>query len=248
MGASAPIWRRQAFVRTVDATDPGHRHLYARDEDDTLLITLGLSRLVRPHTIACDYAVRHIVEENGTERMIPHDAAEARVAYRIDDGSRGWLDVVEAQQLGALLSAYQPDQLPDRVARALWFCELMVRERYLEDTLPLLVAGLEALLKVGRRQLTEQFAQRSAALAGELSIALAEADARDAYDDRSGIVHGARIDLTQPRERNRFTRNAALLQQTLRGAVRRAIEDPAFRTLFASDATIRDRWPLQGLR
>jgi hypothetical protein len=121
----------------------------------------------------------------------------------------------------------------------------MVRERYLEDTLPLLVAGLEALLKVGRGRLTEQFAQRSAALAGELSIALGESDARDAYDDRFGIVHGAHIDLTQPTARSRFTRNADLLQQTLRGAVRTAIEDPEFRTLFASDATIVARWPIQ---
>jgi hypothetical protein len=33
----------------------------------------------------------------------------------------------------------------------------MVLERYLEDALPLIVAGLEALLKVGRTHLTNQF-------------------------------------------------------------------------------------------
>jgi len=47
----------------------------------------------------------------------------------------------------------------------------MVRERYLEDTLPLIVA-LEALLKVGRERLTAQFAQRTASLAGELGFCL----------------------------------------------------------------------------
>ena len=38
--------------------------------------------------------------------------------------------------------------------------------------------------------------------------------------------------------------NVDLLQQTLRGAVRRAIEDPSFAALFASDAMILGQWPL----
>jgi hypothetical protein len=35
-----------------------------------------------------------------------------------------------------------------------------------------------------------------------------------------------------------------VLQQTLRGAVRGAIEDPSFAALFASDAMILGQWPL----
>jgi hypothetical protein len=184
----------QAFVRTIDPTDANQQHLYAWDQDQAIFTALALSRFVRPHAIVCDYAVRRIQGDDGPERLVPHDAAEARVAYRIDDGSRNWLDADEAEQLRALLTAFRgPPHLPGRVARALWLAELMVRERYLEDALPLIVAGLEALLKVGRTHLTNQFTQRSAALAGDLSIALTETIAHDAYDDRSGVVHGALV-------------------------------------------------------
>lgn len=180
-----------------------------------------------------------------SERLVPHDAGEARVAFRIDVGSRGWLDADEARQLRKLLEAYDPERLPRRVRRALWLCELMVRERYLEDTLPLIVAGLEALLKVGRERLTAQFAQRAAALAGELAIPLDEERALAAYDDRSGIVHGAQIDLSQPTEYGRFVATADALQQTLRAAIKKAVEELAFRSVFGADDDIAARWPLR---
>ena len=57
----------------------------------------------------------------------------------------------------------------------MWFSELMVRERYLEDALPLIVAGLEALLKVGQADLTKQFKRRTAALAQGLRRARRDA-------------------------------------------------------------------------
>lgn len=235
----------QAFVREVDSTDPAQRHLYAWDEDQRLYTTLALSRLIRPHATACDYAVRRVVDTAGPERLIPHDAGEDRVAFGIDIGSRGWLDSDETQQLGRLLAAYDPERLPRRVSRALWLCELMVRERYLKDTLPLIVAGLEALLKVGRERLTAQFGQRTGALAGELGIPVQEDQAVAAYDDRSGIVHGAQIDLSHPTEYDRFVATADALQQTLRAAIRKAIEEPAFRAVFTADDRIAPRWPLR---
>jgi hypothetical protein len=52
------------------------------------------------------------------------------------------------------------------------------------------------------------------------------------------------VDLTQVAEHTRFITNVDVLQQTLRGAVRRAIEDPSFAALFASDAMILGQWPL----
>jgi hypothetical protein len=176
--------------------------------------------------------------------LVPYDAGEARVAFRIEDGSRGWLDVGEAEEVRALLALYDHAALPDRVKRALWLCELMVRERYLEDALPLIVAGLEALLKVGRRRLTDQFSQRTAALSSELSTGLDEARCEEAYDDRSAVVHGARVDLSQRVVRTRWVSEVDALQQTLRGAIRKAIEDPGFRAVFSSDQAIETRWPL----
>ena len=205
--------------------------------------TLALSRLVRPHAIACDYVARRLIDNDGSERLVPYDASEARVAYRIEDGSHGWLDLDDAEQLRALLAAYQPDHLPGRVTRAFRLAESMVRARFLEDTLPLVVTGLEALLKVGRRHLTEQFSQRTPALAEEFSIALTEDQCVDAYDDRSGIVHGAHVDLVHPADFTQMMVAVDGLQQTLRAAIRKAIEAPEFRALFASDAMILGRWP-----
>jgi hypothetical protein len=63
------------------------------------------------------------------------------------------------------MRAYDEATLPSRVRRAFRLAEPMVRERYLKDALPLVVAGIEALLKIRRRNLSAQFEQRSAALA-----------------------------------------------------------------------------------
>jgi hypothetical protein len=233
----------QAFVRELDPSLFPNAQLYAWDHDHVLFGVLALSRLVHPHAVACDYVARRLVDDDGSERLVPYDASEARAAYRIDDGSPGWLAVDNAAQLRGLLTAYQPDHLPGRVTRAFRLAETMVRARFMEDRLPLVVTGLEALIKVGRRNLTEQFAPRTAALANEFGIPVSEDQCIDAYDDRSGIVHGAHVDLMYPADFTQFLVAVDLLQQTLRAAVRKAIETPQFRAFFASDAMILGRWP-----
>jgi hypothetical protein len=54
------------------------------------------------------------------DRLVPHDAEDARVAFRVNQTSRGWLDVDEATQLATLLGAYAPEHLPGGVQRAWW--------------------------------------------------------------------------------------------------------------------------------
>jgi len=144
----------QAFVPEVDFTDPRHENLYAWDDDQAIYVALALSRLIRPHATACDYAVRRIIDTDGRQRLVPHDAEAARVEFRIEDS-------------------------------------------------------------------------------------------RAAYDDSSGVVHGAQVDLGVPVVRTRFVSEVDALQLTLRAAIRKAIEDPQFRALFASDAAITVRWPLR---
>jgi hypothetical protein len=48
----------------------------------------------------------------------------------------------------------------------------------------------------------------------------------------------------QTQEEQDALADIARLQDLLRVAVRRALEDDGFRRLFADDDTIRDRWPL----
>ena len=116
-------------------------------------------------------------------------------------------------------------------------------ERYLEYALPLVVGGFESLLKVGRDFLKAQFSQRVPALAAEVGVQLSVPECEEVYEDRSALVHGVGVDLTLPHERNEFGRRFNALQETLRRAVRRAIEDPNFASIFADDARITGTWP-----
>ena len=126
--------------------------------------------------------------------------------------------------------------------------------------LPFLTSGLEALLKVGRQELTKQFKRRVTGLAELLDIdGVNEAFCERMYDGRSARVHGAAVALfappkpaeveagaTGPEGTEQVDRLAevALLQDVLRKAVRRCIEDDEIRTVFANDTAIQERWPL----
>jgi len=129
------------------------------------------------------------------------------------------------------------------VGRGLRRVESVTRERYLEDALPLVVGGLESLLKVIRDFARAQFSQRVPAVAREVGVTLTEAQCRDLYDDRSALVHGAGVDLSQPHDRSAFEQGFNALQETLRSAVRRALEDRQFAAVFEEDARITARWP-----
>ncbi|MCW3065179.1 MAG: hypothetical protein JWN32_2351 [Solirubrobacterales bacterium] len=196
-----------------------------------------------PHATACDYTVRRLIDDDGGEQLVPYAAGEARVAFRVEDGTPGWLDEHEAGELAALMHAYATATLPSRVRRAFRFAELMVRERYLEDALPLVTAGIEALLKVGRSYLSAQFSQRTAELASELGIVLTTEQCAQAYDGRSALVRGAHVDLSASPTQSDLVIALDALQQTLRGAVRRAIEDEAFAAIFDDGAQVATRWP-----
>ena len=127
---------------------------------------------------------------------------------------------------------------------------------------PILVGGIEALLKIGRRNLTLQFKKRAPALAADVGIdGFGEDLAERLYDGRSDWVHGSHVQLfagpgvgaeNPPEEgpegpqsgdeRSAFA-EVVLLQDVLRGAIRRAIEDAEFRQFFVADETIAERWP-----
>jgi hypothetical protein len=175
---------------------------------------------------------------------VPFEGFDSHVAYRLYPEESGWLDADEARQLDFLVKAYRDGRdLPVRVARALRRADVVTRERYLEDAVPLVVGGLESVLKIGRNFARAQFAQRVPAIAGELGVSLSEIECGDLYDDRSALVHGADVDLSLPHHRGAFERGFISLQEVLRRTVRRAIEEPTFAALFRDDATIRSHWP-----
>jgi len=235
-----------AYVRTVwsegmEVSDSIHRW----DHERRLYPCVQLSRLIRDNQTSTEFALQRLVRADGTETLMPFDGYDSHVAYRLYPDQRGWLDVDEVQQLDRLLAAYWTDRpLSERVGRALRRVDSVTGERYLEDALPIAVGGLESLLKIGRDFARAQFAQRVPPLAAEVGIDLEVDTCRELYDDRSALVHGGAIDLSEPRVLDAFGEGFVALQETLRRAVRQAIEDAEFASLFSEDERIRSRWPV----
>lgn len=178
--------------------------------------------------------------------------AEWKTAYRARS-DRDWLDGPEAEELAALLTDYWASRLPERVDRALWRSEEGVGVQFLEPMVPFLTGGLEALLKTERHRSTKQFTERVPVLAAEVGVEGVDAVlCEDIYNGRSAWVHGAPVQLFNPNasrspgkpgpdpEMREVLARVALLQDTLRRAIRRAIEDPDFRARFRDDEQIEE--------
>ena len=234
---------RYAFVLEHPFT---HANDWRWDPDGILSEAVALSRLVRDNAYSTQYAARVVEHADGERQVIPFDGYESRQAYRLRS-DRDWLDETDAAELTALMVAFDGarELLPARLARALWRCEHLTRERYVDIALPAMVAALEGLIGTSHRQVTKQFVTRVPALAGELGVTgVSGRFCRRMYEARSQGFHGADIDLLRASAQDESVRKVALLQAVLRAAVRRGIEDPAFRAVFADEESIRTRWPV----
>jgi hypothetical protein len=245
--------QRYALVRPVSAAQ-WEDHQFRWDQDGVMGDALVLSRLIRDNGHSLQYAARIADYEDGQQMVIYTPGAEGKAVYRLRR-DRDWLDAGEAHALRELLSAFWEAEsgLPPRVQRATFRTEYACWSGYGDQMLPMIVSGLEALLKVGRDGLTRQFAQRATALADELSIdGVTEDFCAEMYDARSDWVHGAHVRLFTTRgegpetaEQWRVLGEIAKLQDLLRAAVRRCLEEPAFREIFTSDEAISEHWPIR---
>lgn len=242
--------QRYSFVRdrTFEEIDDSY---FNPDEDGKLYDALSLSRLIRDHGFSLQYAARVIDREDGKRTIAYRASGEGNAAYRLAP-DREWLDGPEAEELAKLLTAKRSTELPPRVTRAMWRSEYATRIAWADVMLPMLIGGLEALLKVGRGQLTAQFKRRATALAAELEVdGIDERLCRRMYDGRSDWVHGSHVRLfgraegqgpTDAQERQVLD-EIAKMRDLLRTAIRRAIEDSEFRAIFADDGALEERWP-----
>jgi hypothetical protein len=220
------------------------------DEDGHLQNAFALSRLVRDNGFSLQYAARMIDRRDESRVVRPVGFTEGTAVYRLRRG-REWLDTSEAKQLVALLDAYRSAPLPSRVGRALWRAEHSTWHRWADITLAELVGGLEGLL--GHRyekQRTQKFKRRVTKLAGELGI---EAIDRDLcgrmYEGRSDWSHGDEVALfgredgaATDAEDDAIRADLAKMQDVLRSACRRAIEETDFRLTFESSEAVAERW------
>jgi hypothetical protein len=253
--------QRFSFVREVplDEWRAGPAQV---DAQGLLSDALMLSRLIRDNGYSMQFAARIELFEDGEQRVAYTLEGAGRFAYRLRR-DRDWLDPDEGRALRMLLGSYWgiEEAMPERVRRAVWRTEYASWLPWADLALSVLVGGLESLLKTERHGATGQFKTHVSQLACELGIDEVTADfCERMYDARSEWVHGTHVRLFstgQSEPANRGEREGpgdqqqrqaideiARLQNVLRAAARRCIEDAAFRAVFQAADAIRARWPL----
>jgi hypothetical protein len=246
--------QRFAFVLPQEDSEESFRW----DPDEVIRDALAISRLVRDHGFSLEYAARIFDYRDGEQSVMYVPSHAGKLGYRLRR-DRDWLDPEEAVTLRGLLATYWSERVsyPVRVRRAMWRFEYAYSIRWADVILPVLISGLEALTKVGRRALTHQFATRSTALASELGLdGVDYAFAERMYDGRSAWIHGGHYELFRASPDDRTwsapipgalsdaMAEVARVQDLLRLVLRRCLEDTGFRDLFGDDETIAERWPV----
>lgn len=245
-GENFPVPIRQypshyGFIRTA-APDP--EDSFGFDRDLRLRTAIQLSRLARPTHIGTAYAAR-VFEASSERRIVPFMArGHGAVSYTSEGGETAlWdEDVVVLQNL---LAAFNVDRLPNRVLRALWYHEYIFGARYIEVRFPHLITALEALVHTDERRRsgtykgsTDQFVHRLAKLASLVpGLLWTDAELANAYDYRSGLVHGRLPGEAAMQPVARAAYNA--LENGLRVVLTAAILHPNVADIFRSDSEIR---------
>lgn len=225
-----------SFVRQL----PRDQDIYRWDEKNELTATLGLSRLVHPTSVGLSYAARLGYEQERVKEIFPAQiVGVSKHVFLSPSRTRDWLTEAEARSLSKIVPKLN-EILPKRVHNALWHHEYALRTFYLDHRWTLVCTGLEALVHTESTKNTRQFAARVSRLASELGITLSEVEAIEAYDMRSRLAHGVSFIATGTVQLQLYDR----LEDTLRTAVLRGMQDKSFATIFDDDDQIRKRWPI----
>jgi hypothetical protein len=252
-----PPAQRYSLIRDVDPKEADQRLEW--DPDSVLRDALMLARLVRDNNHSTEYAARVTNYDDGQQMVMPSPLPATQV-YRLRQ-DRDWLDDAEADQLRDLLASYWAvqDDLPRRVRAATLRVEYAGWSPWADAMLPTLVGGLEALLKTEQHAASRQFTTRVPLVAEELGIdGLSASVCKRLYKARSEWVHGAHVRLfsglgdvdaaegagAHTGEQRTVLTDIARLQDVLRAAARKAIEDEEFRAVFTQHDRIRERWPV----
>ena len=237
------VWDRHlyAFVREAPANE------VTRYEGVIPLLTvIALSRLVRPTSTGDRYCA-NVMPYPGSDP--PIQAVQMHgVCPDVfpGDTSRDWLSPDDGAELRQLMSwVSEKKEMQKRVHRAFWNHEQAMRTYYLDPRWNLIVSGFEALLNVDLSDSRRQFVRRVGKLATEFGAALSEAELTHAYTLRSKLAHaqGFLFDLhaVLPPDKHRALYDK--LELLLRATVKKCLLDDAFAQNFASDASVKARWP-----
>jgi hypothetical protein len=229
--------QRYAFVRR-QAPGP----LFHWDPDSLIQHALAMSRLIRDNNHDARYSVR-VIEGPG----VPGDGKQiapgpAWDAWFTPNEERKWLSQQEAEMLAVLLQQRLAiDTFSTRVGNALWFAEYSTRTPYAVAACIWIVATLEALLNTDQYRLRRQFNERCLGLASELSLDAVTSEVTNRmYTARSESVHGS----LGGEGHEQLLADLASMQLLARKALRRCIEDAAFRAIFDRREAVAAKWPV----
>jgi hypothetical protein len=243
LGIIAPI-RQFAQLYSFIRELPANSDIYEWDSDNQLTTSIALSRLIHPTSVGLAYAARIAYGPNGLTMVHPAQIRGIGInAFMSSSRTRDWITEHEAERLGKLLSPY-PSSLPQRILNALWYHEYAARTYYLDHRWTFVCTALEALIHTDRGGSTMQFKKRVSKLASELGVTLSENEADRAYDLRSGLAHGTSF-LSTSTSRGATSDQIDWydrLEDTLRLAILRAMQDRRFADVFMDDDQIRVKW------
>jgi len=232
-----------AFVRRVP---DGETRTYEGLE--TLHAVLALSRLIQPTSIGDRYCAQifHYGLPNSAIYAIQYRGISPDVF--LSRKQQDWLTVEDGETLRALMPWLSKDKnMHHRVHRAYWYHEYVMRSSVLDIRLPLVTAGLEALINSDINDNKKQFCTRVPQLAGACGVALSDTEADSAWKLRSKLVHaeaflfGLGTVLPASEHLDLYEK----LETVLRGTVRQCLFDEGFGDRFRDKDAVDTNWPLK---
>jgi hypothetical protein len=260
---------RYTFVQQVDPVVYEGARSFGWDEENLIWFAIVLSRLIRDNGHSFEFAARIVDHEDGMQQVIPVNAPAYVPTYRARR-DRDWLTASEASELRELFADNWTvkEALPWKVIHALNLSEDAVHLRILQRALLLITVALDGMVHSDRRNSSKQFRERLPQLADEVGVGRIDEDfASELWDRRSEAAHGAPVSMFQvrpkpgeqtpdgqpeqphgepelPEAEADFAALVARAQELLRAATRKAIQDPEFRQIFASDESVAAKWPV----
>jgi hypothetical protein len=236
------LWDRHLYAFVMQG--PNQRHTN-HDCLETLHTIVSLSRLVNPTSTGDRYCAQilHFGLKDSPILAVEYRGASLDVTLGPHD--RDWLSREDGETLLKLMPWSAKDKsMHPRVHRGYWNHEFAMRTNYIDLRWSIVVAGLEALINVGGRDLREQFCKRTKTLADYFKIPLTLLELGKAWKMRSKLVHAERflfgLDSVLPRaDHSPLYEKLELL---LRSAVRTALLDENFGNSFKDDTSVCARW------
>ena len=161
--------------------------------------------------------------------------------------NRDWLSREDGDSLRRLMPWAAKDKvMHTRIHRAFWNHEYAMRSYYIDIRWMFVVAGLEALINVDKRNNAKQFCVRVGQIAEYLKINMTPKELQSAYDMRSKLVHAQSFlyGLEGILPRAEHDPLYEKLELVLRDTVRIGLQDQAFGDSFKDDASVSARWKL----